>query len=353
MLPWALSFRYCPPVRCHGLVTKWTESATPKRRLNRDPPPGVPPKLVPTSAVFGLDSPNTEGQALARHRSPGAVLQRSAVLDEDDALTSTFTFDDDFDEDGDYVFSKPVSYSKPTSRRMASPSSAVRGRVVVAAVALGAFAAAAAGQTLQGPKPNQQAKDLAPLDADPAALMGGVGGPAPTLAPDVVTVARTTDATLEAQKMAANGKISQAWAAQQAAKAEEAANKGKYVKPTQGTLTSSFGARWGTTHYGLDIANKIGTPIVAVTEGTVVEAGPASGFGLWVRIQHPDGSISVYGHVNTFSVREGQKVKPGEQIATIGNRGYSTGPHLHFEIWDASGKKLNPATWLAARGIRF
>jgi murein DD-endopeptidase MepM/ murein hydrolase activator NlpD len=278
------------------------------------------------------------------------VLQRSTVLDEDDALTSTFTWDDD----DDYEFSKPVSYSKPTSYRIAPPSSAVRGRVVVAAVALGAFAAAAAGQTLQGSKPSQAANDQSPFDGgEAAALMGGVGGPTPTLAPDVITVARTTDAALEAQKMAANGKISQAWAASQQAKQEEAANKGKYVKPTEGRLTSSFGARWGTTHYGLDIANKIGTPIRSVADGTVVEAGPASGFGLWVRVQHADGSISVYGHVNDFSVREGQKVKAGEQIARMGNRGYSTGPHLHFEIWDATGKKLNPAPWLAARGIKF
>jgi murein DD-endopeptidase MepM/ murein hydrolase activator NlpD len=178
--------------------------------------------------------------------------------------------------------------------------------------------------------------------------MGGGG----SAAPDVLTVARTVDPSLEAQKMAENGRFTQAMLADQKAKQAEAA-RGKFVKPTEGRLTSSFGARWGTTHYGLDIANRIGTPIRAVADGEVVEAGPASGFGLWVRIQHADGTISVYGHVDTFSVREGQKVKAGDQIARMGNRGYSTGPHLHFEIWDASGKKLNPTPWLAARGIRF
>lgn len=177
----------------------------------------------------------------------------------------------------------------------------------------------------------------------------GVGGAAPS-APDVLTVVRTTDASLEAQKMADSARVSQALAADQKAKQQQAA-RGKFVKPTQGTLTSGFGMRWGTTHYGVDIANRIGTPIVAVADGTVVESGPASGFGLWVRIQHADGSVSVYGHVDTFSVHEGQKVKAGEQIARMGNRGYSTGPHLHFEIWDATGKKMNPASWLAARGI--
>src|SRR5690606_3422055 len=60
----------------------------------------------------------------------------------------------------------------------------------------------------------------------------------------------------------------------------------KFVAPTHGTLTSGFGPRWGTMHRGIDIANALGTPIVSVADGTVIEAGPASGFGLWVRIRH-------------------------------------------------------------------
>jgi murein DD-endopeptidase MepM/ murein hydrolase activator NlpD len=181
----------------------------------------------------------------------------------------------------------------------------------------------------------------------------GTGGTGPAAAaPDVLTVSRTTDASLEAQKMAESGRLNQALAANLAQQQQEAA-RGKFVRPAQGTFTSGFGTRWGTTHYGCDIANRIGTPILAVADGTVVEAGPASGFGLWVRIQHADGTVSVYGHVDTFSVREGQQVKAGEQIARMGNRGYSTGPHLHFEIWDPSGKKLNPLPWLAERGINL
>jgi murein DD-endopeptidase MepM/ murein hydrolase activator NlpD len=129
-------------------------------------------------------------------------------------------------------------------------------------------------------------------------------------------------------------------------------NGQEFVKPTNGIFTSGFGGRWGTTHYGIDLANKIGTPIYAVTDGTVISSGPASGFGLWVRILHPGGWISVYGHINRSLVHIGEKVNAGEQIAEMGNRGQSTGPHLHFEIWDPSGKKLNPLPWLAARGIR-
>ena len=180
----------------------------------------------------------------------------------------------------------------------------------------------------------------------------GMGGGGAVAAPDVLTVARTTNASTEAQKLVESGRLNQALAANLAQQQLEAA-RGKFVKPAEGSFTSGFGSRWGTTHFGVDIANRIGTPILAVADGTVVEAGPASGFGLWVRIQHADGTVSVYGHLDTFSVREGQQVKAGEQIARMGNRGYSTGPHLHFEIWDASGKKLNPLPWLADRGINL
>ncbi|WP_434442387.1 M23 family metallopeptidase [Lentzea sp. E54] len=133
--------------------------------------------------------------------------------------------------------------------------------------------------------------------------------------------------------------------------AEEEAKRPKTVRPAQGSFTSGFGARWGTSHNGIDIANAIGTPIVSVMDGTVIEAGPASGFGLWVRVQHDDGTITVYGHMNTIDVPQGARVKAGQQIATIGNRGQSTGPHLHFEVWVGGGQKVNPVGWLAARGV--
>lgn len=128
---------------------------------------------------------------------------------------------------------------------------------------------------------------------------------------------------------------------------------GTSIAPVSGTLTSNYGARWGTTHYGLDIANDIGTPIVSVTDGTVLEAGPASGFGMWVRILQDDGTIGVFGHINEALVTAGEKVRAGQQIATVGNRGQSTGPHLHYEVWQADGMKTDPMAWLQARGINM
>jgi murein DD-endopeptidase MepM/ murein hydrolase activator NlpD len=238
--------------------------------------------------------------------------------------------------------------------RVSPPSTALRGRVVVAAVAVGAFAAAAAGQTLKAGT-SSASDDIAPLadSKNTTAAMGVGGSGSSAAAPEVLMVANraAVQAPVEAQQIASTNQIvNNRAAAAAAAKAE--AERPKYVSPAAGRFTSGYGGRWGTTHYGIDIANRIGTPILSVADGTVIEAGTASGFGLWVRVQHEDGTISVYGHVDTYSVREGQKVKAGEQIARMGNRGYSTGPHLHFEIWDGeNGKKLNPRTWLLNHGV--
>lgn len=141
-------------------------------------------------------------------------------------------------------------------------------------------------------------------------------------------------------------------AARQRAAAEREARRNRVVWPVEGRVTSKPGARWGLTHYGLDIANSIGTPIRAVKRGTVIDAGPASGFGLWVRLQHDDGTITVYGHINRALVSEGERVEAGDVIAEVGNRGQSTGPHLHFEVWDADSRKVNPLTWLQKHGAQ-
>ncbi|TDV41373.1 M23 family metallopeptidase [Actinophytocola oryzae] len=237
------------------------------------------------------------------------------------------------------------------SHRVNPPSSQLRGRVVVAAVAVGAFAAAAAGQTLKaGSTPSD---DIAPLaDSKTASAAIGIGGGTSAAAPEVLAVAKPAVAAPEVQQIASTNQIVQNRAAiAAAAKAE--AERPKFVRPSSGTITSGFGARWGTTHYGLDFAAPIGTPIYAAADGVVIEAGPASGFGLWVRIEHEDGTITVYGHMQDFSVREGEHVKAGEQIARTGNRGQSTGPHLHFEVWEPGGKKINPRPWLIDHGVNL
>ena len=125
----------------------------------------------------------------------------------------------------------------------------------------------------------------------------------------------------------------------------------KLVRPVTGRITSPFGPRWGGFHYGVDIGAPIGTPIYAVADGVVEESGPATGFGLWVVLRHPDGSKSVYGHVNRSFVGVGERVSVGERIAEVGNRGNSTGPHLHLEIWAPNGKRVDPLPVLRSHNV--
>ena len=125
------------------------------------------------------------------------------------------------------------------------------------------------------------------------------------------------------------------------------------IQMVTGRVTSGFGARWGTRHEGLDIAAPIGTPIRVPFAGTVVDSGPASGFGLWVRVRHGDGTVTTYGHVNRSFVAKGQQVKAGQKIAEVGNRGHSTGPHLHIEVTTPAGTKINPRPWLDQHGIGY
>ncbi len=125
------------------------------------------------------------------------------------------------------------------------------------------------------------------------------------------------------------------------------------IAPTTGRVTSCYGARWGTLHQGVDIAAPIGTPIHAPEGGVVLQAGPASGFGQAVYVQHGDGTITVYGHVNRFFVSAGQVVSTGQQIAEVGNQGQSTGPHLHFEVHEGGlyASRVDPMPWLSAHGV--
>ncbi len=89
----------------------------------------------------------------------------------------------------------------------------------------------------------------------------------------------------------------------------------------------------------------------AAAAGTVTAAGPRdpAGFGQVVYVNNDDGSVAWYGHIDTWLVNVGEHVSAGQQIATVGNRGDSSGPHLHFEIHDPGA--IDPATWLRQRGV--
>ncbi|MCQ4626177.1 peptidoglycan DD-metalloendopeptidase family protein [Corynebacterium sp. CCUG 69979] len=135
---------------------------------------------------------------------------------------------------------------------------------------------------------------------------------------------------------------------------------GEFSLPSPGTsypdnFTSGFGPRWGEQHNGADIANGLGTPIFAYADGVVVASGPASGFGQWIVIDH-DGYgeffSTVYGHMyeDGLRVKVGDQVKAGQHIADEGSNGFSTGAHLHFEVWPggrlSGGHAVDPVPWL-------
>jgi murein DD-endopeptidase MepM/ murein hydrolase activator NlpD len=148
----------------------------------------------------------------------------------------------------------------------------------------------------------------------------------------------------------------QAEADRVAAEAAAEAARPKAVRPVEGgRLTSGFGARWGTLHAGIDLAAPMQTPEYAAMDGVVLEAGPASGYGLAVYIQHENGDVTVYGHMDSILVEAGQVVRAGDTIALLGNRGQSTGPHLHFEVHvgGINGEKIDPLPWLRDKGVEI
>jgi murein DD-endopeptidase MepM/ murein hydrolase activator NlpD len=138
------------------------------------------------------------------------------------------------------------------------------------------------------------------------------------------------------------------------------------VHPVSGqAITSGYRSERRPDHRGLDIDGiNNETPIRAALPGTVVEAGPASGFGLWVVIQHDVGGRrfdTVYGHINDgqVAVSAGQRVEAGTIIGTVGNNGTTSsgtgdGSHLHFEVWDGgryAGRDINPIEFMARFGV--
>jgi murein DD-endopeptidase MepM/ murein hydrolase activator NlpD len=139
-----------------------------------------------------------------------------------------------------------------------------------------------------------------------------------------------------------------------AAEAAAEAARPRAVLPVDGArLTSGYGGRWGTFHYGIDLAAPMRTPEYAAVDGVVLRAGSASGFGLAVYLLHDNGDVTVYGHMDSILVEPGQFVEAGETIALLGNRGQSTGPHLHFEVHEGGvdGERVDPIPWLAERGV--
>jgi murein DD-endopeptidase MepM/ murein hydrolase activator NlpD len=125
-----------------------------------------------------------------------------------------------------------------------------------------------------------------------------------------------------------------------------------FAWPTRGTFTSGFGMRADPFtglprfHNGIDLANRVGTPIRAAASGRVVHIESQIGnYGRFVIVRHPDGFQTLYAHLQDFSVRTGQYVDRGKVLGSMGNTGRSTGPHLHFSVIH-NGTFVNPLRYL-------
>jgi len=263
-----------------------------------------------------VDAPEADG-------SPGAAIPRA----ERPRFSNT--------EDTDILPRTPQHRRQPTS--------AARGRVLIAAMAVGATAAAAyttmtAPHEVVATTRTVLASERAPMEGMPGAELRGV---------QLIAVTPVADAAVHAEELAKGV----AYATERSVR-EARLQRPLFVLPTHGLFTSGFGYRWGALHDGVDLAGPIGTPIYAASDGIVKEAGPTnSGYGAWVLLKHADGTVTRYGHVNTWTVQVGQQVFAGDQIATIGTRGNSTGPHLHFSVLLGGTNATDPVAWLASRGV--
>lgn len=120
------------------------------------------------------------------------------------------------------------------------------------------------------------------------------------------------------------------------------------IWPSRGVVSSPYGLRWNGSdfHPGIDIANDMGTPIIATADGVVRVAGwNDGGYGNMVDIDHGNGIMTRYGHAMQVAVTAGQHVRRGQVIAYMGSTGFSTGPHVHYEV-RINGQAVNPSAYL-------
>lgn len=119
--------------------------------------------------------------------------------------------------------------------------------------------------------------------------------------------------------------------------------------PAEGTMTSVYGLRFlgwrPDIHEGVDIAAPVGTPVHAMSAGTVSYASAMGGYGNVVFLDHGGGLVTVYAHLSSIAVQAGARVGHRELIGQVGQSGSASGPHLHFEVW-RNGRSTDPSVML-------
>ncbi|MCS6903790.1 MAG: M23 family metallopeptidase [Bacteroidia bacterium] len=177
---------------------------------------------------------------------------------------------------------------------------------------------------------------------------GGTGGTVNNTMPSIPLLAKVKGLI---QKLDHKFKVQQESFAAIQKIAQEKSQELKHIPaiiPVFGRIVSGFGYRndpffgYGHFHAGIDIVAQVGTPVKASADGIIKTAGiPEVGYGLQIEVDHGYGYVTKYAHLSALNVRVGQKVKRGDIIGYTGNSGYSTGPHLHYEVIK-NGIKVNP-----------
>ena len=129
------------------------------------------------------------------------------------------------------------------------------------------------------------------------------------------------------------------------APSETSPHAGKLRWPLRGVLYARFGKKGREPHDGIDLAAPLGTPVATAAEGTVFFAGEQPGYGHIVIVDHGHGLVTLYAHNRDLRVKTGQKVREGQVVATVGDSGRTSGPHLHFEV-RREGVPVDPLDYL-------
>lgn len=196
------------------------------------------------------------------------------------------------------------------------------------------------------PPPRPQAR---PGGRQPPSALGQ-GGPAEPVDPLMVVALALRDADLQALAHARHLQELRASTVEFVRRRAHTPT----IWPADGWLSSTFGIRRHPVtgqmefHDGVDIAGRMGSPVVAAADGRVVMAGRRSGYGVAVIVDHGYGVRTLYGHLASFRVRPGQAVTKGQIIGAMGNTGLSTGPHLHYEV-HVNGRPVDPLRYLPGR----
>jgi len=192
-------------------------------------------------------------------------------------------------------------------------------------------------------------------EVDPQVREVGVGGPMPSQFPNQNQVVKQAQgAEVELDKLLRQARFERESFDQiysDVCDKKKILDHTPSIRPSAGYLSRGFGIKIDPftgrkqPHLGIDLAADIGTPVYATAEGRVSFVGRESGLGKMIRINHLFGYTTVYAHLSQVKVKRGEHVKRGEVIGAVGNTGYSTGPHLHYEV-RFRGQPKNPLNYI-------